>query len=150
MVDWKEREHEDIDIQEMVEPNSLNALRNCGLLKFLLTPSLQAQAKLLHYLISFCDVNREVFMICDQELEFETLDIYFITGLSQRGELVNIYGSRPIGESVTMLLAEQRPEALKSKTGNIDIMIVRYIALRVLLLTLNKVVWAQAYHQTNK
>jgi len=36
-VDWKEREHEDIDTQAIVDTNCLEALRNYGLLKFLLT-----------------------------------------------------------------------------------------------------------------
>ena len=42
MVDWKEREHEDVDTQEMNDPNFLEALRACGLLKFILTPGMRA------------------------------------------------------------------------------------------------------------
>ena len=82
MVDWKEHEHEDIDTETMVDPNCLNAIRNCGLLKFFLTPGLRAQPELLQYLISLWDVKREVFMIRDQELELETSQIYFIIGIS--------------------------------------------------------------------
>jgi len=66
----------------MANPNFLDALSNCGLLKFFLALGLQAQPKLLQYLISLWDVNQEIFIIGDQELELETLDIYFITGLS--------------------------------------------------------------------
>ena len=80
----------------------------------------------------------------------ETSDIYFITGLSRRGEPVNLYGSRLIGASVTMLLAEHYPEALKSKSGMIEIMTVWYLVLRVLVLTINRVVESQAPHETNK
>lgn len=138
MVDWKECEHEDIDTQVMADPNYLNDLRNCGLLKFFLTPNLR------WYLISLWDVNQDVFMIRDQELELETSDIYFITGLSQRGEPVNLYGSRPIGASVIMLLAEHCLEALKLKSDKIEIMNFWDLVLRVLLLTINIVVGAQA------
>lgn len=113
MVDWEEREHEDIDTQAIADPNCLYALRNCGLLKFFLTLGLRGQLKLMWYLITHWDVNQEIFIIGDQELELETSDICFITRLSQRGKLVNLYGSRLIGASVTMLLVEYCPEALK-------------------------------------
>lgn len=150
MVDWKEREHDNINTQTMVDPNCLNSLRNCGLLKFFLTLGLRAPPELLRYLISLWDVNQEFFMIRDQELELETSDIYFIIGLSQIGDPVNLYGSRPIGASVTMLLVEHYLEALKLKSDKIEIMTVRDLVLRVLLLTITKVAGAQAQHETNK
>jgi len=121
MVDWKEREHEDIDTQAIVDPNCLEALRNYGLLKFFLTLGMQAQPKLLWYLISLWGINWEIFIISDQEVVLETSDIYFIKGLSHRGEPVNIYGSRLIGENVSMLLVKHCREALKSKSGKIEI-----------------------------
>ena len=65
MVNWKEREHEDVDTQEMNDPNSLEALRTCGLLKFFLTLGMRAQPKFLHYLISLWDINRDIFVIGD-------------------------------------------------------------------------------------
>jgi len=42
MMDWKEREHKDFDTQALNDPNYLEALRACGLLKFFLTPGMQA------------------------------------------------------------------------------------------------------------
>jgi len=52
-------------------------------------------------------------MIHDQELDLENSNIYLIIELPRRGEPVNLYGLRPIGESVTMLLADPYPKALK-------------------------------------
>lgn len=150
MVDWKEHDHKDVDTQEMNDPNCLNALRNCGLLKFFLTPRMRAQLELLSYLISLWDINREILIICDQESKLETSEIYFITALSRRGEPVILYGSRPIRASISMLLAKHCPEALKSNSGKIEIATVRDLTLRVLLLTINKVVGPQAVHETNK
>lgn len=144
MVDWKEHEHEDIETQEMVDPNCLNSLRNYGLLKLFLTLGVWAQLGLLRCLISIRDVNREFFMIRDQELEMETSNIYIIIRLSWRGELVNLYELRPIGESVTVLLAEHSPKALKSKRGKIEIMSIWDLMLRVFLFTINRVVGAQS------
>ena len=150
MMDWKEREHKDFDTQALNDPNYLEALRACGLLKFFLTPGMQAQLALLRYLIILWDINREIFVIGDQEMELKTSDIYFITGLSQRGEPVNLYGSRPIRASIYSLLAKHYPDALKSKSGKIKISSVQDLTLRVLLLTINRVVGSQAEHETNK
>lgn len=110
---------------------------------------MRAQLELLWYLISLSDINREIFVIGDQELELETLDIYFIIGLYWRGEPINLYGPRPIGASISMLISEHCPEALKSKSGKIEIATIRDLTLRVLLLTINRVVGSQAMHGTN-
>lgn len=101
-------------------------------------------------MIKLWDINREIFVIGDQELELINLDIYFITGLSRRGESVNLYGSHPIRVSIYSLLAEHCPEALKSKSGKIDISSVQNLTLRVLLLTFNRVAGSQIEHETNK
>jgi len=150
MIDWKECEHEDVDTQVLNDPNCLNTLRNCGLLKFFLTLGTWAQPDLLRYLISLWDINWEIFIIGDYELKLETSNIYFITGLSRRGEPVNLYGSQPIGASISMLLAKHCLEALKSKRGKIEIATVLDLTLRVLLLTINRVAGSQVVHETNK
>ena len=84
------------------------------------------------------DVEWGVFVIYDQELELETLDIYFITRLCHGGGLVQLYGAKPID----ILLGEHCPEALKSKTNKDGIMTINYLLLKVLLLTTNRVVGA--------
>lgn len=88
-------------------------------------------------------------MIWDQNLELETSYIYFITELSRRGEPVNLYGSKPIGESVNMMFVEHFPEVLKSKSRKVDNMIIGDLVLKVLLLTINRVVGVQALHESN-
>lgn len=69
----------------MENERCMEALRDCGLKKFFMTPCLRAQPELLQYLISVWDVDREKFIIHDQELEIEVSDVYFIAGLSWRG-----------------------------------------------------------------
>lgn len=65
MVDWKELEHEDVETQAFNDPNCLEALRACGLLKFFLTLGMWAQHEFLRYLISLWDINQEIFVIGD-------------------------------------------------------------------------------------
>lgn len=112
-IEWKERKHQRIDQMALEDPDYLDALRNYGLLKFFMTLGLWAQPKLLQYLINLWDIGREAFMIHDQELELDTSDIYFITGLFRRGEPVQLYGGMPIGASVNMVLDQHFPGALK-------------------------------------
>lgn len=111
MVDWKEQEHEDVDTQAMDDPNFLDSLRACRILKLFLTPGMWAQPDLLRCLINLWDINHEIFVIGDHELELKTLGIYFIIGLSHRGEPVKLYVSHLIGASISSLLAEHFPEA---------------------------------------
>jgi len=40
--DWREREHEDFDLQILNNPPSMAALRNCWLVKFFEVPGMKA------------------------------------------------------------------------------------------------------------
>jgi len=79
----------------------------------------------------------------------ETSDIYFITGLSRRGKLVNLYESQLIGARISSLLAKHYLEALKSKSGKIETSSVEDLTLRVLLLAINKVARSEVEHENN-
>lgn len=82
MLEWKEREHELNDQVALGDQDTMDALRNCGLLKFFRCPGMQAQPMLLERLVAMWDADSQVFMVEDQELTLEVEDIYFITGLS--------------------------------------------------------------------
>ena len=47
VIEWKEREHGEEDEMDMENEACMNALKNCGLKKFFLTPCLRAQPELL-------------------------------------------------------------------------------------------------------
>ena len=84
MVIWKEREHEIPDTQA-ANPPTVEALRNCGLLKYFCVPGMKAHIRLLEYIINMWDPNQEHFVVEVQILSIEKEDIYFLTGLSMRG-----------------------------------------------------------------
>jgi hypothetical protein len=46
VIVWREREHEEIDNQVIYDPEVINALRRCGLLKFFQAPNMREQKKL--------------------------------------------------------------------------------------------------------
>ena len=42
MVIWKERDHDTFEVQDANDPPTIEALRNCGLLKYFRVPSMKA------------------------------------------------------------------------------------------------------------
>jgi hypothetical protein len=79
------------------DPNAVVALMQCGLLKFFLCPSMRAQPRLRNALVDYWHPDAEAFMLEGQSLVPMIEHIYFLTGLSKRGEPVNFrtFPSRP-------------------------------------------------------
>ena len=50
-ITWQECEHEEEDMLSLHDPVTVNALRNCGLLKFFRISSMRQQINLLQYLL---------------------------------------------------------------------------------------------------
>ena len=94
---WREREHG--DVEEVVQANLMaqQALRECGLYKFWCLGSLRGKLRLLQLLVDYWDLEFETFQIDGMSLSIDVEDIYFITGLSQQGEMVNLQSHGPGG-----------------------------------------------------
>ena len=88
-VQWREREHEAANELVAADPNIMAVLTQCGLVKFFLCPFMCAQPRLLNALVDYWHPDVEAFMLEGQSLVPTTKDIYFLTGLSRRGEPVN-------------------------------------------------------------
>jgi hypothetical protein len=88
-VHWREREHEEVGELVVGDPNSIATLMQCGLLKFFLCLFMQMQPRLLNALVDYWHCDVEAFMLEGQSLVPTTEDIYFLTGLSRRGEPTN-------------------------------------------------------------
>ena len=73
----------------------MDVLGDCRLKNFFMAPCLRAQLELLQYLISVLDIYQEIFIIPNQELEIDVSNFYFISGLSRRGEVLILTGTRP-------------------------------------------------------
>ena len=97
VLEWREREHG--DVEEVVQGDSMaqQALCACGLYNFWCLGSLRAKARLLQMLVAYWDPDSESFHIDGMSLNIEIEDIYFITGLSQQGEVVNLWYRGPRG-----------------------------------------------------
>jgi hypothetical protein len=104
-VQWREREHEAANELVAADPNVVAVLTQCGLVKFFLCPFMHAQPRLLNALVDYWHPDAEAFMLEGQSLVPTTEDIYFLTGLSRRGEPVN-FQTFPAGPSKVSELIE--------------------------------------------
>jgi hypothetical protein len=84
-VQWREREHEASSELVVVDPNVVAMLMQCGLIIFFLCLFMCVQPRLLNALIDYWHADAEAFMLEGQSLVPTTEDIYFLTGLSRRG-----------------------------------------------------------------
>jgi len=150
MIEWREREHEDIDRRILNNVPSMAALRNCGLVKFFEVPGMRAQPALLQYLIGLWDVDLRIFRVGDLTLTLEIDDIYFLTGLSRRGAPINLVGKRPSAISAEALLAEHGIPGAVLKSGKIPISSIGDLPLQAVLYSMTRVAGSAATHQVSK
>jgi hypothetical protein len=90
VLEWREREHEEVDVFVDKDPRAQMALKICGLYKFLALKEMRAHVRLFDMLVDYWDPNSETFNLDGKPLRIEVKDIYFLTGLSHRGEVVNL------------------------------------------------------------
>lgn len=92
VIKWREWEHEGADNQALNDPDTVNVLRQCGLLKYFHIPSMRSETPLLQLLIGYRDPDRSQFIINDEPISFEVEDIYFLTGFSRQGQELKLRG----------------------------------------------------------
>jgi hypothetical protein len=83
VIEWREQEHEGVENEALNHLDSVNALRQCRLLKYFQISSMRSETSLLQLLIRYWDPDRLQFVIDDEPLPFEVEDVYFLTGLSR-------------------------------------------------------------------
>ena len=94
MVIWKEREHEVPDNQDANDPATIDALQNCGLLKYFQILGMKAHVRLLEYIIDMWDPDQENFVVGVHIIPIEIKDIYFLTNLSMGGIPILLSGAQ--------------------------------------------------------
>jgi hypothetical protein len=96
VLEWRERENKEADVVVERDLRAQMALKICGLYKFLSLIGMRTQVRLLELLVDYWDPDSESFNFDGKPLRIEVEDIYFLTGLSRRGEVVNLK-SRGVG-----------------------------------------------------
>jgi hypothetical protein len=90
VLEWRDNEHEKVDVVVERDLRAQMALKKCGLYKFWYIKGMRAQVRLLQFLIDYWDPDSDRFNIDGQPLRIEVEDIYFLMGLLRRGEVVNL------------------------------------------------------------
>ena len=82
MLEWREREHADVDQEALQDAPTVNVLRSSGLLKLFCTSPMRANVHLLEFMINYWDHDLGMFELQGESLEINSEDIYFIASLS--------------------------------------------------------------------
>ena len=83
VLEWRESEHEYLDQEALHDAPTVNVLRSSGLFKFFCTSPMQANVRLLEFMINYWDHDLGMFDLQGESLEITSEDIYFIVGLSR-------------------------------------------------------------------
>jgi hypothetical protein len=146
-VQWREREHEAANELVAADPNVMAVLTQCGLVKLFLCPFMRAQPRLLNALVDYWHPDAEAFMIEGQSLVPTTEDIYFLTGLSRRGEPVN-FQTFPVGPSKVSELIEEYCEAgTDQRTSSVPVSRITSLALQTILSLIGRITGSAVVHQ---
>jgi hypothetical protein len=149
-VHWREREHEAVYEAVATDPAAMATLTQCGLVKFFLCPFMRAQPRLLNALVEYWHPDAEAFMIEGQSLTPTTEDIYFLTGLSRRGEAVDLH-TFPTGErKVEELIAEYCVAGTNTRTSWIPVNSIINIRLQTILSLIGRITGSTAHHQATR
>ena len=123
------------------------ALRACGLYKFWCLGSLRARPRLLKMLVDYWDPDSESFHIDKMSLSIEIEHIYFITGLSLRGEVVNLRSHGPGGGlSIDEYIAVYYFLDTKKVGNQIPKNLIQLLGIKAILLALGRIVGLASLH----
>ena len=135
-----------MDRIEMGDPMTLNALRRSGLLKFYRTSNMRSQVRLLETLVRLWDHELGMFDLQGETLDITAEDIYFVTGLFNRVESLNLGGTGRGGDLLSVqdyVNTYCLPDTQKSGT-QIPTAQITSFPLKVLVSTVVRVVGSSA------
>jgi len=152
VLEWREREHGEVEEAVRADVRAQQVLRTCGLYKFWCLGGLRAKPGLLQMLVDYWDPDSESFRIDGMTLNIEVEDIYFITGLSRRGEVVNLRSRGGPGHGLTIdeyVAVYCYPET--DKVGSqVPINAIQVLGLKAILLTLGRIAGLASLHQASR
>jgi hypothetical protein len=149
-VQWTEREHEATNELVAADLNVMVVLTQCGLVKLFLCLFMRAQPRLLNALVDYWHPDAEAFMIKGKSLVPTIEDIYFLTGLSRRGELVN-FKTFPAGPGKVSELIEEYCEAgTDQRSSSVPISRITSLTLQAILSLIGRITSSAAMHQASR
>jgi hypothetical protein len=129
--------------------NVMATLMQCGLLNFFLCPFVQAQPRLLNALVDYWHIDAEAFMLEGQSLVPTTKDIYFLTGLSRRGEPVNFSTFLSGPHNIRELIALHYEAGTNHLSSQVPISKITNLSLQAILLLIGRITDSSTLHQAS-
>ena len=147
VLEWREREHGDVEEVVRADLMGQQALCACGLYKFWCLGGLRAKPRLLQMVVDYWDPDSDSFQIDRMSLTIEVEDIYFITGLSRWGEVVNLrsHGLRG-GLTIDEYIAVYYYPDTEKVGSQIPTNSIQVLGLKAILLTLGRIAGLASLH----
>ena len=102
VLEWREREHENMDQEVLQSAPTVHALWMSWLLKFFCKSPMWANVRLLEFMINYWDHDLGMFDLQGETLEITSEYIYFIFSLSRWGASVNLEGTSRGGDPLSV------------------------------------------------
>ena len=150
VIEWKEREHQLDDQMVLQDPNTVLALRECGLYKYFQIPNMRSKVQLLNYIIGLWDKETYTFQVGTHSLSLEIDDIYFLTGLSKRGGPISLTLQQGGGLSIDNYVDQYCQVEAHKVSGKISIRDVNDLSLKSILYTMTQLARGLAPHLASK
>jgi hypothetical protein len=149
MLEWKEREHENDDLATLHDPQA-GKLSGTGLLKYFKIQNMRKEILLLEHLIGLWDVDEQAFQVGSHMLEIDIEDVYFLMGLSRRGEPIILSSHRTMPQQTYEYIAQFCVPGSHKESGRIVIKDVRDLPLRAIMFTITKLEGSTSPHLASK
>jgi hypothetical protein len=75
VLEWREREHKEVDVAMERDPGVEMALKRCGIYMFWALKGMRSQVRLIELLVNYWDPDTETFKLDGKLLRIEVEDI---------------------------------------------------------------------------
>jgi len=102
-------------------------------------------------LVNYWDPDTEAFNLDGKPLRIEFEDIYFLIGLSRRGEVVNLKSPRAgSGMNIEDYIATHYVAGTEKVGNQLSIRVINNLSLKIIVLVLTWITGSTSLHQTSR
>jgi hypothetical protein len=110
---------------------------------------MREQPRLLNALVDYGHPNIEAFILEGHSLTPRTEDIYFMTGLSRRGGLVNFHSFPPGSHNITEMIGLHCEVGTEKAGSQVTINKITKLSLKVIVLLIGQITGSVALHRAS-
>jgi hypothetical protein len=107
---------------------------------------MREQPRLLNALVDYWHPNAEAFMLEGHSLAPMIEDIYFLTGLSRRGELVNFHTFPSVPHNISELIGLHCKADTDRMSSQVSISKISNLSLKVIVFLIGQIAGSASLH----